>query len=56
MPGEAIVLYGLKTCDTCRKAKRELGYVPRHSFEDGLAATLRWYLDNEDWWKPLLSR
>jgi len=39
-----------------RKAKRELGYVPRHSFEDGLAATLRWYLDNEDWWKPLLNR
>jgi arsenate reductase len=24
MPGEALVLYGLKTCDTCRKAKREL--------------------------------
>ena len=24
MPGEVIVLYGLKTCDTCRKAKREL--------------------------------
>ena len=24
MPGEAVVLYGLKTCDTCRKAKREL--------------------------------
>jgi len=39
-----------------RKAKRELGYAPRHSFEDGLAATLRWYLDNEDWWRPLLKR
>ena len=24
MPGKALVLYGLKNCDTCRKAKREL--------------------------------
>ncbi|HPE48606.1 MAG TPA: ArsC/Spx/MgsR family protein [Hyphomonas sp.] len=24
MPGQKIVLYGLKNCDTCRKAKREL--------------------------------
>ena len=24
MPGPAVVLYGLKNCDTCRKAKREL--------------------------------
>lgn len=39
-----------------RKARGELGYVPQHSFEDGLSATLRWYLDNEDWWQPLLAR
>lgn len=24
MPGPALTLYGLKNCDTCRKAKREL--------------------------------
>ena len=24
MPGQPVVLYGLKNCDTCRKAKREL--------------------------------
>ena len=36
-----------------RKAKAELGYVPQHSFEGGLAHTLRWYLDNEAWWQPL---
>jgi len=24
MPGQALVIYGLKNCDTCRKAKREL--------------------------------
>ncbi|QEY32413.1 dTDP-glucose 4,6-dehydratase [Synechococcus sp. RSCCF101] len=27
----------------------ELGWQPRHSFEDGLAATVRWYLDQLDW-------
>ncbi len=39
-----------------RKARDELGYVPQHSFEDGMAGTLRWYLDNEAWWTPLLKR
>ena len=27
----------------------ELGWQPRHSFESGLQATVRWYLDNLDW-------
>ena len=27
----------------------ELGWQPRHSFEDGLAATVRWYLEQQDW-------
>jgi dTDP-glucose 4,6-dehydratase len=30
---------------------RGLGYVPRVSFAEGLAATVRWYLDNPSWWK-----
>jgi dTDP-glucose 4,6-dehydratase len=38
------------------KARAELQYAPRHSFEEGLRQTLRWYLTNEDWWKPLLTR
>jgi dTDP-glucose 4,6-dehydratase len=33
---------------------RELGYEPRESFETGLARTLDWFLDNRDWWQPLL--
>ncbi|MFC3098023.1 dTDP-glucose 4,6-dehydratase [Alteraurantiacibacter palmitatis] len=36
------------------KARAELGYVPAHDFESGLAGTLRWYLDNEAWWRPLV--
>ncbi|MXO70365.1 dTDP-glucose 4,6-dehydratase [Alteraurantiacibacter buctensis] len=39
-----------------RKARAELGYIPQHRFEDGMRQTLRWYLDREDWWRPLLVR
>jgi dTDP-glucose 4,6-dehydratase len=31
------------------KIRRELGWAPRHTFEDGLAQTARWYLDHRDW-------
>ncbi|HEX3702368.1 MAG TPA: dTDP-glucose 4,6-dehydratase, partial [Vicinamibacterales bacterium] len=31
------------------KARRELGWTPRHTFEDGLRDTVRWYLDHLDW-------
>ncbi|MEE4537637.1 MAG: dTDP-glucose 4,6-dehydratase [Erythrobacter sp.] len=37
------------------KARSELGYVPRRGFEEGLQQTLRWYLEREDWWRPLLA-
>jgi dTDP-glucose 4,6-dehydratase len=37
------------------KARAELGYAPQHRFEDGLRQTLHWYLDNENWWRPLLK-
>lgn len=32
---------------------RALGYAPRHSFDDGLAETVQWYRDHEEWWRPL---
>lgn len=35
------------------KARSELGYVPARDFSQGFSETLRWYLDREDWWKPL---
>jgi len=31
------------------KIRRELGWAPRHAFEEGLAATARWYVDHRDW-------
>ncbi|MEU9155368.1 dTDP-glucose 4,6-dehydratase [Streptomyces sp. NPDC048417] len=34
------------------KIREELGFVPRISFEEGLARTVTWYQDHPDWWKP----
>ena len=35
------------------KLRTELGWTPQYAdFESGLAATIRWYRDNEDWWAP----
>ncbi len=31
------------------KARRELGWAPRHDFETGIAATVAWYVENEGW-------
>jgi dTDP-glucose 4,6-dehydratase len=36
------------------RIRRELGYRPRVDFADGLAATVQWYRDNRDWWRPLV--
>ncbi|MFJ7241727.1 dTDP-glucose 4,6-dehydratase [Streptomyces olivaceus] len=35
------------------KIKNELGYTPRVGLADGLADTVRWYVENEAWWGPL---
>jgi dTDP-glucose 4,6-dehydratase len=35
---------------------RALGYAPRTTLDDGLAATVRWYRDNEAWWRPLKEK
>ncbi len=37
------------------KIRRELGWAPAHRFADGLAATVRWYLDNRAWWEKIRS-
>jgi len=34
------------------RIRRELGYRPRVDFGAGLAATVAWYRDNPDWWRP----
>jgi dTDP-glucose 4,6-dehydratase len=34
---------------------RELGWRAQESFESGIEKTIRWYLDNEGWWRAILS-
>jgi dTDP-glucose 4,6-dehydratase len=38
------------------KLTRELGWRPQVSFDEGLRRTVQWYLDREDWWRPLRDR
>ena len=38
------------------KLRRELGWEPEISFEDGLRATVEWYAANRAWWEPLRER
>ena len=37
------------------KARRELGWAPRETFESGLRKTVRWFLDNGAWTERVLS-
>jgi len=37
------------------KIRRELGWSPRHAFEDGLRETVRWYLANRPWCEAVQS-
>ncbi len=38
------------------RIREELGWRPSVTIEEGLERTVRWYLDNEAWWRPLLAR
>jgi len=38
------------------KIERTLSFSPSLGFDEGLAATVQWYLDNQDWWRPLRAR
>ncbi|MFN4191538.1 MAG: dTDP-glucose 4,6-dehydratase [Tabrizicola sp.] len=38
------------------RIRDELGWRPSVTVEEGLRLTVRWYLDNEAWWRPLLDR
>ncbi|MHA0327561.1 dTDP-glucose 4,6-dehydratase [Sphingomonas melonis] len=37
------------------RIRDEFDWAPRESFESGLETTVRWYLDNEDWWRPIVD-
>ncbi|MDP9677241.1 dTDP-glucose 4,6-dehydratase [Paenibacillus jamilae] len=37
------------------KTMNQLGWKPKHSFETGIKETIRWYLENKDWWTRIQS-
>ena len=38
------------------RIRSELGWRPSVTVEEGLERTVRWYLENEHWWRPLMER
>ena len=37
------------------KIHNELGWLPETKFADGIKKTIRWYLDHEAWWQPIVT-
>ena len=37
------------------KTKRELGWEPTTSFDEGIKQTIKWYLDNRSWWENIIN-
>lgn len=37
------------------KIHGELGWLPETKFDDGIRQTIDWYLNNEKWWKNIIS-
>ena len=37
------------------RIRDELGWRPLVTFEEGLEKTIQWYINNQDWWQPLLD-
>lgn len=37
------------------KIHTELGWLPETKFADGIKKTIRWYLDNREWWESIIN-
>ena len=37
------------------KIHNELGWLPETKFADGIQKTIKWYLDNKEWWETIIS-
>ena len=37
------------------KIHRELGWLPETKFADGIKKTIKWYLENRQWWEEIIS-
>jgi dTDP-glucose 4,6-dehydratase len=48
--------HDLRYAVDCSKIERDLGWRPRTNLQDGLAATVDWYLKNDEWIEALRAR
>ncbi|WP_306483929.1 dTDP-glucose 4,6-dehydratase [Anaerococcus sp.] len=37
------------------KIHKDLDWLPETKFEDGIKKTIKWYLDNKQWWEEIIS-
>lgn len=37
------------------KLRTELGWEPKYTFDTGIEQTIKWYLENKDWWENIIS-
>ena len=37
------------------KIHSELGWLPTTTFDEGIKKTIKWYLDNKEWWENIIS-
>ncbi|MDR1912969.1 MAG: dTDP-glucose 4,6-dehydratase, partial [Clostridiales bacterium] len=37
------------------KIHRELGWLPKVKFADGIKLTIKWYLENHEWWEGIIG-
>ncbi|MHB8276100.1 MAG: dTDP-glucose 4,6-dehydratase [Candidatus Humimicrobiaceae bacterium] len=40
----------------CTKIENEFDWKPQYDFEEALSKTVNWYVNNEEWWRPLKAR
>ncbi|MDD3818409.1 MAG: dTDP-glucose 4,6-dehydratase [Actinomycetota bacterium] len=40
----------------CSKIRNEFNWNTTYDFEEALEKTVHWYINNEDWWRPLIKR
>ena len=46
---------GMENAIDPTKIETELGWKPKYNFDTGIQQTIQWYLDNQEWWKNILS-
>jgi len=37
------------------KLEKKIDWKPKYSFDDALKDTVTWYLENKQWWEPLIN-